>query len=131
MHQGSPFLPIFQFTLSLHGHRFTATGHLHTCTPSIQPNLDPPRTRPPLTSDFNTQLTRRYSYILSMYPNHLNALCSTVPDNSLSIPALPTTIRAHHFQPFPTHLSIHLSHQATGTSVTKSLTDFQVFQHLQ
>ena len=43
-----------------------------TLTPSIQPNLALPLTRPPLTSAVNTLLAIRYSTILSACPNHLN-----------------------------------------------------------
>ena len=45
-----------------------------TFTPSIQPNLGLPRTRPPLTSAINTLLTIRYSSILTTFPNQLNTL---------------------------------------------------------
>ena len=57
-------------------------------TPSIQPNLGLPHTRPPLTSAINTLLAIRYSSILSTCLNHLNTLWSALLDNSLSIPAL-------------------------------------------
>ena len=59
-----------------------------TFTPSIQPNLGLPRTRPSLTSEINTVLAIRYSSILSTCPNHLYTLWSTLLGNSLSIPAL-------------------------------------------
>ena len=59
-----------------------------TFTPSIQPNLGLPRTRPPLTSAINTILAKRYSYILSTCPNHLNILWSALLANSISSPAL-------------------------------------------
>ena len=59
-----------------------------TFTPSIQPNLGLPRTRPPLTSAINTLLAIRYSFILSTCPNHLNTLWSALLANSFSIPAL-------------------------------------------
>ena len=45
-----------------------------TFTPSIQPNLGFPHTRPPLTSAINTLQAIRYSSILSTCPNHLNTL---------------------------------------------------------
>ena len=45
-----------------------------TYTPSIQPNLDLPRTRSPLTSAINTLVAIRYSSILSTCPNHLITL---------------------------------------------------------
>ena len=41
-----------------------------TFTPSIQPNIGLPRTRPPLTSGINTLLAIRYASILSTSPNH-------------------------------------------------------------
>ena len=59
-----------------------------TFTPSIQPNLGLPRTRPPKTSATNTILAIRYSSILSTCPNHLNTLWSVLLANSLSVPAL-------------------------------------------
>ena len=59
-----------------------------TFTPSIQPNLGLPSTRPPLTSTINTLLAIRYSSILSTCPNHLNTLWSALLANSLSIPDL-------------------------------------------
>ena len=49
-----------------------------TLTPSIQPNLGLPRTRPPLTSAIETLLAKRYSSILSTFQNHLNTLCNTL-----------------------------------------------------
>ena len=45
-----------------------------TFTPSIQPDLGLPRTRPPFTSAIYTLLAIRYSSILSTCPNHLNTL---------------------------------------------------------
>ena len=59
-----------------------------TFTPSIQPNLGLPHTRPPLTSAISTLLAIWYSFILSTCPNHLNTLWSALHANSLSIPAL-------------------------------------------
>ena len=60
-----------------------------TFTPSIQPNLGLPGTRPPLTSAINTLLAAiQYSSILSTCPNYLNTLWSALLANSLSIPAL-------------------------------------------
>ena len=59
-----------------------------TFTPSIQPNLGLPRTRPPLTSAINTLLAIRYSSILSTCTNHLNTIGSALFANSLSTPAL-------------------------------------------
>ena len=56
-----------------------------TFTPSIQPKVGLPRTRPPLTSAINTLLAIRYSSILSTCPNHLNTLWSALLANSLSI----------------------------------------------
>ena len=49
-----------------------------TFTPSIQPNLRLPRTRPPLTSAINTLLANRRSSIPSTCPNYLNTLWSTL-----------------------------------------------------
>ena len=66
-----------------------------TFTPSIQPNLGLPRTRPPLPSAINTLLDIWYSSILSKCPNHLNTLWSALLANSLSIPAL---LRTSSFQ---------------------------------
>ena len=57
-------------------------------TPSIQPNLGLPCTRPPLTSAINTLLAIRYSSILSRCPNHLNTHWSAILANPVSIPAL-------------------------------------------
>ena len=59
-----------------------------TFTPSIQPNLGLPRTRPPLTSAINTHLAIRYSSIVSTCPNHLNTHWSALLANSLYVPAL-------------------------------------------
>ena len=68
-----------------------------TFTPSIQPNLGLPRTRPPLTSAISTLLAIRYSSILSTCPNHLNTLsfASALLADSLSIPALLRTSSFH------------------------------------
>ena len=118
-----------------------------TFTPSIQPNLRLPRTRPPLTSAINTLLAIRYSSILSICPNHLNTLWSALLANSLSIPALisydlfiPNSIHSRHSNqtsqtlhlkniPFP---SLHLnflkftmlwsSHETNGSWHSKSYT---------
>ena len=57
-----------------------------TFTPSIQPNLGLPRTRPSLTSAVDTLLAKRFSSILCTCTNHLNILWSTLA-NSLPIPA--------------------------------------------
>ena len=54
-----------------------------TFTPSIQPNLCLPRTRPPLTSGNNNLLAIWYLSILSTCPNHLNTLWSSLLANSL------------------------------------------------
>ena len=62
-----------------------------TFTPSIQPNLGLPRTRPPLNSAINILLAIRYSSIISTCPNHLITLWSAQLANSLSIPALVRT----------------------------------------
>ena len=59
-----------------------------TFTPSIEPNLGLPRTRPQLTSAISTLLVIRYSSIPYTCPNHLNTLRSALFANSLSIPAL-------------------------------------------
>ena len=50
-----------------------------TFTPSIQPNLGLPRTRPPLTSAIITLLAIRYSFTLSTCPNQLNQYCLICP----------------------------------------------------
>ena len=70
-----------------------------TFTPSIQPNLSHPRTRPPLTSVINTLLAIRYSSILSIWANHLNTLWSALLSKYLSIPAflfVPNCIHLWH-----------------------------------
>ena len=86
MHQDSPLLPIFAYC------RVASTviclPPKATFTPSIQPNLRLPRTRPPLTSAFNILLAIRYPSILSTCPNHLNTIQSALLANQLSIPAL-------------------------------------------
>ena len=103
MHQGSPLLLIFlafilpnllsqprlqHLSRNLHRHPSAAQGHLHgiysrppsrhlfkaTFTASIQPKLDVPGPRKPLTSAINILLAIRYSSILSTFPNHLNTL---------------------------------------------------------
>ena len=62
-----------------------------TFTPSIQPNLGLPRTRPPFTFACNTLLDIRYSSILNTCQNHLNTLWSALLANYIFIPALPRT----------------------------------------
>ena len=59
-----------------------------TFTPSIQPNISLPRTRPPLTSAVNNLLAIRYSSILSTCPSHLITPWYAQLANSLSTPAL-------------------------------------------
>ena len=85
MHQGSPLLPIIYY-------RSVSTVisllSKEMFTPSIQPYLGLPSTRPPLTSAINTFLAIRYSSIFSTCPNHPNNLWSTISASSLSIPAL-------------------------------------------
>ena len=88
-----------------------------TFTPSIQPSLGLPGTRPPLTSAINTLLDIRYSSILSTCPNHLNTLWSALLANSLSF-----------YSSSPTHLffpnSIHSWHsnQTSQTLHLKNIT---------
>ena len=72
-----------------------------TFTPSIQPNLGLPHTRPPLTSAINILLAIQYSSILSTCPNHLNTLWFALLANSRAIPAL---LRTSSF------LTIHSRH---------------------
>ena len=67
MYQGSPLFRAASTVIPL-------LPYKATFTPSIQPNLGLPRTRPPLTSAINTLLAIRYSSILSTCPNHLNIL---------------------------------------------------------
>ena len=85
MYQESPLFPILRALCAAS----TVISLLPkaTFTPSIKPNLNLPRTRPPLPSAFNTLLAIRYSSILSTCPNHLNTLRSALLANSLSIPA--------------------------------------------
>ena len=64
MHLGSQLLPIFCAVSTV-----IPLLPKATFTPSIQPNLGLPRTRPPPTSSINTLLAIRYSLILSTYPN--------------------------------------------------------------
>ena len=81
-------------TRALHSFRFFAASTAipllptATFTPSIQPDLDLPSTRHPLTSSINTHLAIRYSTSLSTCLNHLNTLWSALLANSLSILAL-------------------------------------------
>ena len=85
----------YMFSRVLHSflsfdHGRTASSIIHllpkaTFTPSFQPNLGLPHTRPPLTSAIYTFLAIRYSSILSTYPNHLNTIRTTIFANSLSI----------------------------------------------
>ena len=86
MHQGSPFISIFRHCRAAS----TVNPQLTkaTYTPSMQPNLGLPRTRPPLTSAINTLLTIRYSSTISTYPNQLITFWSALLANCLSIPAL-------------------------------------------
>ena len=71
MYQGPPLIPIFHvLSLSLHRHSFT---------PSIQPNLGLPRTRPPLTSAINTLTVTRCSSILSHMTSFLAFIKSLHP----------------------------------------------------
>ena len=81
--QGSPLFPIFlALSRSLYRHSSLSKA---TFTPSIQPNLGLPSTRPPLTSAINTLPAIRYSSILSTCKNHLNTLWSAVLAKSFAI----------------------------------------------
>ena len=77
MHLGSPLLSILR-AISRRFHRHPPDAKSHLCTISIQPNLDLPRTHPPLTSAMDTHLPIRYWSIIYTCPNHLNNLWSTL-----------------------------------------------------
>ena len=82
MYQGSPLFPIFRAASTVIPLLTKATF-----TPSIQPNLGLPRTRPPLTSAINTLLAiRARPFFPHVQP--INTLRSALIANSLSIPAL-------------------------------------------
>ena len=83
MYQGSSLFPIIRVASAVINLLPKATF-----TPSIQPNLGLPRTRPPLASPINTLLAILYSSILSTCPIRLNTLRSALLANFLSIPAL-------------------------------------------
>ena len=83
MHQVSPLFAIFRAASTV-----IPLLPMATLTPSIQPNLGHPRTRPTLTSAINALPAIRYASIHSTCSNHLNTLWSALPASSLSIPAL-------------------------------------------
>ena len=83
MQQCSPLFPIFRAA-------FTVIPLLPnaTVTPSIQPNLGLPRTRPPLTSAIIPFWQYDTHLFFQTRPNHLNTLWSALLAKSLYIPAL-------------------------------------------